>query len=83
MGQSSLQLEIGHKFSKATKTVTNYKLNSVRQNIDHITGNKITFPELYNVHAGWYTEYKELYGPISRQTIEAEKIFRLTIWFCC
>ena len=34
---------------------------------------KITFAELYNVHSGWYTEYKELYKPISRQTIEAGK----------
>ena len=34
---------------------------------------KITFAELYNVHSGWYKKYKELYRPISRQTIEAGK----------
>ena len=32
---------------------------------------KITFAELYNVHSVWYSKYKELYRPISRQTIEA------------
>jgi len=34
---------------------------------------KITFAELYNVHSVWYSKYKELYRPISRQTIEAGK----------
>ena len=34
---------------------------------------EITFAELYNVHSDWYTKYKELYRPLSRQTIEAGK----------
>ena len=34
---------------------------------------EITFAELYNVHSGWYSKYKELYKTISRQTIEAGK----------
>jgi len=42
------------------------------KNYNH-TIDKITFAELYNVHSGWYEKYKELYRPISRQTIEAGK----------
>ena len=37
------------------------------------TIDKIIFSELYNVHSGWYEKYKELYRPISRQSIEAGK----------
>jgi len=39
----------------------------------NLTIDKITFSELYNVHSDWYEKYKELYRPISRQTIEAGK----------
>ena len=39
----------------------------------NLTIDKITFSELYNVHSDWYKKYKELYRPISRQTIEAGK----------
>ena len=35
------------------------------------TIDQITFAELYNVHSGWYEKYKELYRPMSRQSIEA------------
>jgi len=37
------------------------------------TIDQITFAELYNVHSGWYEKYKELYRPISRQSIEIGK----------
>ncbi len=39
----------------------------------NLTIDKITFAELYNVHSGWYEKYKELYRPISRQSIESGK----------
>jgi len=49
---------------KLVNNITNYN-----RTID-----KITLAELYNVHSGWYEKYKELYKPMSRQSIEAGKI---------
>ena len=49
---------------KLVNNITNYN-----RTID-----KITLAELYNVHSGWYEKYKELYRPMSRQSIEAGKI---------
>jgi len=48
---------------KLVNNITNYN-----RTID-----KITLAELYNVHSGWYEKYKELYRPMSRQSIEAGK----------
>ena len=34
---------------------------------------KITFSELYSIHSKWFEEYKNLYRPISKETIELGK----------
>ena len=39
--QRSLLLQIGRKFTEATKTFTKDKIIFVKQNIDYLTGNKI------------------------------------------
>ena len=69
---------ISEQFYKTIKTLEkkfNFKRLQFIKNITDYndTLDQITFAELYRVHSVWFEEYKILYRPLSRQTIELGK----------
>ena len=46
-------------------------LNNISEYNDDL--DKITFSELYSVHSKWFEKYRNLYKPISKETIELGK----------
>ena len=46
-------------------------LNNISEYNDDL--DKITFSELYSVHSKWFEKYRNLYKPISKETIEVGK----------